>query len=164
MENLTISDPPRQNTPHSGGQLGPVAAAPSGPPQLPPQMFTTAAQLLDLTDSEVLPPCLPTRTDPQGTISRSYSCSYSIHLALLCAREDGQENSKIMVMRWRPSAPVQNKTTEYTTQAANRGEPHRETYACPSRRKKIDWCAEELGPIWYAGFSTHRSSLFFSLT
>ena len=62
MENLSISDPPRQSTPQSGGQLGSAAAAAAssssgGPPQLPPQMFTTAAQLLDLTDSEVLPPC-----------------------------------------------------------------------------------------------------------
>lgn len=30
-------------------------ARPEPPPQLPAQMFTTAAQLLDLTDSEVLP-------------------------------------------------------------------------------------------------------------
>lgn len=41
MENLSISEPP-----HQGG--GGVATAPA---QLPPQMFTTAAQLLDLTDS-----------------------------------------------------------------------------------------------------------------
>ncbi len=59
MENLSIFDPPRGGTPHSGGQLGSTPGAPPGPPQLPPQMFTTAAQLLDLTDSEVLPPCLP---------------------------------------------------------------------------------------------------------
>lgn len=60
MENLSISDVQQGNTPRSGGQLGPATAAPlTGPPQLPPQMFTTAAQLLDLTDSEVLPPCLP---------------------------------------------------------------------------------------------------------
>lgn len=32
-----------------GQSLGPSAM--QGPPQLPPQMFTTAAQLLDLTDS-----------------------------------------------------------------------------------------------------------------
>lgn len=32
-----------------GQNLGPSAM--QGPPQLPPQMFTTAAQLLDLTDS-----------------------------------------------------------------------------------------------------------------
>lgn len=43
MENLNISDP------HQGGGIGPPAHAPA---QLPPQMFTTAAQLLDLTDSK----------------------------------------------------------------------------------------------------------------
>lgn len=37
MENLSISEP-------QGG----------APAQLPPQMFTTAAQLLDLTDSMIL--------------------------------------------------------------------------------------------------------------
>ena len=41
MENLTISDAP---PPGARGHA-------QGPPQLPPQMFTTAAQLLDLTDS-----------------------------------------------------------------------------------------------------------------
>lgn len=50
MENLSINDNPPQ-----GGQappLGPAAhGLPQPPPQLPPQMFTTAAQLLDLTDS-----------------------------------------------------------------------------------------------------------------
>jgi U6 snRNA-associated Sm-like protein LSm1 len=34
-----------------GGQMPPPI------PQLPPQMFTTAAQLLDLTDSEHTLPC-----------------------------------------------------------------------------------------------------------
>jgi U6 snRNA-associated Sm-like protein LSm1 len=60
MENLTISDAP----PQQGGSamppvqmmpLGPGARAPPLPPQqqqLPAQMFTTAAQLLDLTDSK----------------------------------------------------------------------------------------------------------------
>ena len=47
MENLNISD----------GPAGPPGSMPLGPqnppPQLPPQMFTTAAQLLDLTDSMV---------------------------------------------------------------------------------------------------------------
>ncbi|OAA67700.1 Like-Sm ribonucleoprotein (LSM) domain, eukaryotic/archaea-type [Akanthomyces lecanii RCEF 1005] len=43
MENLSISEPP-----HQGG--GGVAA----PAQLPPQMFTTAAQLLDLTDKKLM--------------------------------------------------------------------------------------------------------------
>lgn len=69
MENLSISDPSRGSTPHPGGQLGPAQGAPPGPPQLPPQMFTTAAQLLDLTDSEVLPPCFAIQYHPQGTIS-----------------------------------------------------------------------------------------------
>lgn len=49
MEHLSIQDPaPSQN----GSQLG--QAAPPGAPQLPPQMFTTAAQLLDLTDKKLL--------------------------------------------------------------------------------------------------------------
>lgn len=46
MENLNLHD---AAGPSSGSSM------PSGPPpvpQLPPQMFTTAAQLLDLTDSE----------------------------------------------------------------------------------------------------------------
>ncbi|EJP65382.1 LSM domain-containing protein [Beauveria bassiana ARSEF 2860] len=43
MENLTIAEPP-----HQGG--GGMTAAVPPPAQLPPQMFTTAAQLLDLTD------------------------------------------------------------------------------------------------------------------
>lgn len=34
-----------------GNVLGGAAVPQPGPPQLPPQMFTTAAQLLDLTDS-----------------------------------------------------------------------------------------------------------------
>ncbi|KAL7653881.1 hypothetical protein ACMYSQ_008554 [Aspergillus niger] len=37
--------PPQNNT------LGPMS---QGPPQLPPQMFTTAAQLLDLTDKKLV--------------------------------------------------------------------------------------------------------------
>ncbi|KAJ5666420.1 uncharacterized protein N7477_008868 [Penicillium maclennaniae] len=59
MERLSLNDSPAnaqarnsqqfsQQTPLGpGGQNQPT----SGPPQLPPQMFTTAAQLLDLTDS-----------------------------------------------------------------------------------------------------------------
>jgi U6 snRNA-associated Sm-like protein LSm1 len=43
MENLSISDAP----PPGGMQ-------PQPPPQLPPQMFTTAAQLLDLTDKKLM--------------------------------------------------------------------------------------------------------------
>lgn len=59
MENLSISDAPPQM---QGGPGGPGGMPPSGPlgrppqpQQLPAQMFTTAAQLLDLTDSEFLP-------------------------------------------------------------------------------------------------------------
>jgi U6 snRNA-associated Sm-like protein LSm1 len=56
MENLTISDAPPQQ---GGGAMPPVQMMPLGPgarpppqqQQLPAQMFTTAAQLLDLTDS-----------------------------------------------------------------------------------------------------------------
>jgi len=52
MENLSIADnaPPLQ-----GGQppMGPGGPA-QPPPQLPPQMFTTAAQLLDLTDKKLM--------------------------------------------------------------------------------------------------------------
>ncbi|POR37092.1 Uncharacterized protein TPAR_02709 [Tolypocladium paradoxum] len=44
MENLTISDaPPSQ-----------ARGPPQQPAQLPPQMFTTAAQLLDLTDKKLM--------------------------------------------------------------------------------------------------------------
>lgn len=46
MESLSIQDLPPAGGPNH------VAPPPGGPPQLPPQMFTTAAQLLDLTDSE----------------------------------------------------------------------------------------------------------------
>ena len=42
---------PLQPQPSPVGAPGPMMM-PQGPPQLPPQMFTTAAQLLDLTDSE----------------------------------------------------------------------------------------------------------------
>ena len=56
MENLSLQDPAPSG---SSGSLGPSAVPPpppaGGAPQLPPQMFTTAAQLLDLTDSENLP-------------------------------------------------------------------------------------------------------------
>ncbi|KAF4468453.1 small nuclear ribonucleo (LSM1) [Fusarium albosuccineum] len=44
MENLSISDTPPQGR---GG-------VPQQLPQLPPQMFTTAAQLLDLTDTNLV--------------------------------------------------------------------------------------------------------------
>ena len=56
MENLSLHDagPPGQPGPQ---QMGPpqqqhTLGMPPPIPQLPPQMFTTAAQLLDLTDSE----------------------------------------------------------------------------------------------------------------
>lgn len=59
MENLTINDaagaPPQQQ---DGNTLGAGNAPPQGAPQLPPQMFTTAAQLLDLTDSMLFNPAL----------------------------------------------------------------------------------------------------------
>ena len=60
MENLSIADPPVPSSPQRLGAGAQPAQAqgtvfagqtPQGAPQLPPQMFTTAAQLLDLTDS-----------------------------------------------------------------------------------------------------------------
>lgn len=60
MERLSLNDNAHQRNPQQQQQfqnqqqnaLGPAGQMPtSGPPQLPPQMFTTAAQLLDLTDS-----------------------------------------------------------------------------------------------------------------
>ncbi|OAA54034.1 ribonucleoprotein (LSM) domain, eukaryotic/archaea-type [Cordyceps fumosorosea ARSEF 2679] len=50
MENLSISEPPHQG----GGEGGALGLAPPPPAQLPPQMFTTAAQLLDLTDKKLM--------------------------------------------------------------------------------------------------------------
>ena len=47
MENLSLSDQP---PPGAGGPLR-QPPPPQQQPQLPAQMFTTAAQLLDLTDS-----------------------------------------------------------------------------------------------------------------
>lgn len=47
MEHLSLQDPGAPNGPHA-----PPPQPPAAVPQLPPQMFTTAAQLLDLTDSE----------------------------------------------------------------------------------------------------------------
>lgn len=41
----------QQSPPQDGNVLGAAAVPVQGAPQLPPQMFTTAAQLLDLTDS-----------------------------------------------------------------------------------------------------------------
>ncbi|KAB5585856.1 hypothetical protein GE09DRAFT_1210443 [Coniochaeta sp. 2T2.1] len=59
MENLTISDaPPQQGggamPPPQMMPLGPGARPPPPPQQLPAQMFTTAAQLLDLTDKKLM--------------------------------------------------------------------------------------------------------------
>lgn len=62
MENLSLQDQPRPPTSQNGTAHGgagappphPSIPAPQGPPQLPPQMFTTAAQLLDLTDKKLL--------------------------------------------------------------------------------------------------------------
>ncbi|KAM4059258.1 LSM domain-containing protein [Hirsutella rhossiliensis] len=52
MEKLSLSDAP----PHGGQAVAPlqVRGAPQPPPQLPPQMFTTAAQLLDFTDKKLM--------------------------------------------------------------------------------------------------------------
>ncbi|KAL8749551.1 MAG: hypothetical protein Q9199_007618 [Rusavskia elegans] len=47
MESLTIQDPNAAGGPNH-------VPPPGGPPQLPPQMFTTAAQLLDLTDKKLV--------------------------------------------------------------------------------------------------------------
>ncbi|KAI1343944.1 hypothetical protein F5Y15DRAFT_182202 [Xylariaceae sp. FL0016] len=55
MQNLTIHDPPQPGGPQPPGALAPPASqGPPQTPQLPPQMFTTAAQLLDLTDKKLL--------------------------------------------------------------------------------------------------------------
>ncbi|RDW90451.1 uncharacterized protein DSM5745_02226 [Aspergillus mulundensis] len=55
MERLSINDPPNATPPANPPQRFPpqgnLGQMTHGPPQLPPQMFTTAAQLLDLTDS-----------------------------------------------------------------------------------------------------------------
>ncbi len=47
MEHLSLHD----SGPPDGPNAQPLPVS-QGVPQLPPQMFTTAAQLLDLTDSE----------------------------------------------------------------------------------------------------------------
>ena len=58
METFSVQDhaPPLPGGANNGSNaLGPAAvSAAQGAPQLPPQMFTTAAQLLDLTDSKAL--------------------------------------------------------------------------------------------------------------
>ncbi|KAK1484712.1 LSM domain-containing protein [Colletotrichum cuscutae] len=61
MENLNISDaPPQGPQPVLGGRAPP----PQQTPQLPPQMFTTAAQLLDMTDTNLV---------LQDTVERVYA-------------------------------------------------------------------------------------------
>lgn len=55
MEHLTIDDAPLLQQGGGQGQaMGVLGVAPPPNQQLPPQMFTTAAQLLDLTDSKAL--------------------------------------------------------------------------------------------------------------
>ncbi|KAJ5972968.1 Ribonucleoprotein LSM domain eukaryotic/archaea-type [Penicillium vulpinum] len=62
MERLSLNESPapaprtpQQNQQFSQNALGPAGPQPTGgPPQLPPQMFTTAAQLLDLTDKKLV--------------------------------------------------------------------------------------------------------------
>ncbi|KAL9103392.1 MAG: hypothetical protein Q9163_001568 [Psora crenata] len=49
MENLSLQD-----LPPGGGSNHVQPPPPGGPPQLPPQMFTTAAHLLDLTDTNLV--------------------------------------------------------------------------------------------------------------
>jgi U6 snRNA-associated Sm-like protein LSm1 len=55
MDNMNMQNAPPPPPLGGGGQMPPPI------PQLPPQMFTTAAQLLDLTDSEHALPCRMTR-------------------------------------------------------------------------------------------------------
>ncbi|KAK3315131.1 hypothetical protein B0H66DRAFT_564599 [Apodospora peruviana] len=56
MENLSISDapPPMQGGPGGMPPPGALGRPPHQPQQLPAQMFTTAAQLLDLTDKKLM--------------------------------------------------------------------------------------------------------------
>ncbi|KAK3387037.1 hypothetical protein B0H63DRAFT_146889 [Podospora didyma] len=55
MEHLSISDPPPQGTGGGGGAPpATLGRPPQQPQQLPAQMFTTAAQLLDLTDKKLM--------------------------------------------------------------------------------------------------------------
>ncbi|KIX05461.1 uncharacterized protein Z518_06333 [Rhinocladiella mackenziei CBS 650.93] len=56
MEKLSLNDPPPSSPQRPAQQQNAVFAGPppQGAPQLPPQMFTTAAQLLDLTDKKLL--------------------------------------------------------------------------------------------------------------
>ncbi|CRG88985.1 U6 snRNA-associated Sm-like protein LSm1 [Talaromyces islandicus] len=52
MEKLSIHD--RTDSPRQGHLQQHQQQGSGGPPQLPPQMFTTAAQLLDLTDKKLV--------------------------------------------------------------------------------------------------------------
>jgi hypothetical protein len=54
MEKLSLDDRPPMGLPPPQQLPGVLGMAPPAAPQLPPQMFTTAAQLLNLTDSERL--------------------------------------------------------------------------------------------------------------
>jgi len=56
MERLSINDAsgPPQGAPSGGPQQQMMPPGPPPVPQLPPQMFTTAAQLLDLTDKKLM--------------------------------------------------------------------------------------------------------------
>ena len=111
MENLSISEPPGGGTPRTGAPpLGPAAvAAPPGPPQLPPQMFTTAAQLLDLTDSEVLPPCLP-QCHRRVTISPDQSPSFSYPPGTSLRKWGVGNRARTLNPRWRPTLPTTIQT------------------------------------------------------
>jgi U6 snRNA-associated Sm-like protein LSm1 len=53
MEKLSLDDRPPMGHPPPQQLPGVLGMAPPVAPQLPPQMFTTAAQLLNLTDSEL---------------------------------------------------------------------------------------------------------------
>lgn len=78
MENLTLEETPPPGGPMGGGQmplLGPGLPPPQNQ-QLPPQMFTTAAQLLDMTDSKlslVLTRRVPWRTRLDRDVSLQVS-------------------------------------------------------------------------------------------
>ncbi|KZF20025.1 Sm-like ribonucleo protein [Xylona heveae TC161] len=54
MEHLSLRDTPPPPAAGTPGTPGPQGGQPSGVAQLPPQMFTTAAQLLDLTDKKLM--------------------------------------------------------------------------------------------------------------
>lgn len=66
--NPAEQQPPTQD----GNVLGAAAAPTQGPPQLPPQMFTTAAQLLDLTDSRY-PFTVSAHSLQEDTLRMSYA-------------------------------------------------------------------------------------------